>query len=110
MLLLAAFAVPAALQQRVLLYGIVGALVLRGVFIALGAAALEAFYCDVPGLRRWSSPSPRSRCSGTPAAATTSEVDVGRMRSVRLLRRFVPVTDDYDGAAAHRSMRTAAGR
>ena len=30
MLLLAAFAVPAALHQRVLLYGIVGALVLRG--------------------------------------------------------------------------------
>ena len=43
MLLLAAFAVPRALQQRVLLYGIVGALVLRGIFIALGAAALSAF-------------------------------------------------------------------
>ena len=41
MLLLTAFAVPAALQQRVLLYGIVGALVLRGIFIALGAAALS---------------------------------------------------------------------
>jgi hypothetical protein len=41
MLLLTAFAVPAALQQRVLLYGIVGALVLRGIFIALGAAALD---------------------------------------------------------------------
>src|SRR4029079_8281670 len=41
MLLLAAFAVPAALQQRVLLYGIVGALVLRGVFIAAGAAVLK---------------------------------------------------------------------
>ncbi len=43
MLLLGAFAVPKALQQRVLLYGIVGALVLRGVFIALGAAALSRF-------------------------------------------------------------------
>ena len=43
MLLLAAFAVPKALQQRVLLYGIVGALVLRGIFIALGAAALDRF-------------------------------------------------------------------
>ncbi|MFT4082225.1 MAG: TerC/Alx family metal homeostasis membrane protein [Nocardioides sp.] len=41
MLLLAAFAVPARLQQKVLLYGIVGALILRGAFIALGAAALE---------------------------------------------------------------------
>src|SRR4029079_5981461 len=43
MLLLTAFAVPAALQQRVLLYGIVGALVLRAVFIAVGAAALSSF-------------------------------------------------------------------
>jgi predicted tellurium resistance membrane protein TerC len=43
MLLLAAFAVPKALQQKVLLYGIVGALVLRGIFIALGAAALAAY-------------------------------------------------------------------
>ena len=43
LLLLGAFAVPRELQQRVLLYGIVGALVLRGIFIALGAAALSAF-------------------------------------------------------------------
>ncbi len=43
MLLLSAFAVPTVLQQRVLLYGIVGALALRAVFIALGAAALSAF-------------------------------------------------------------------
>jgi tellurite resistance protein TerC len=42
-LILGAFAVPRELQQRVLLYGIVGALVLRAVFIALGAAALAAF-------------------------------------------------------------------
>ena len=41
MLLLAAFAVPKHLQQKVLLYGIIGALVLRGIFIALGAAALS---------------------------------------------------------------------
>jgi len=41
MLLLAAFAVPRAQQQKVLLFGIVGAIVLRGVFIALGAAALS---------------------------------------------------------------------
>ena len=43
MLLLAAFAVPTELQQRVLLIGVVGALVLRGVFIALGAQLLARF-------------------------------------------------------------------
>lgn len=96
MLLLSAFAVPAALQQRVLLYGIVGALVLRGVFIALGAAALDAF-------------SATFLIFGLILAATAvkvwkdartghdKEVDVGSMRSVRLLRRFFPVTDDYVG-------------
>jgi tellurite resistance protein TerC len=96
MLLLAAFAVPAALQQRVLLYGIVGALVLRGVFIALGAAALDAF-------------SATFLIFGLILAATAvkvfrdarsghgQEVDVSRMRSVRLLRRVFPVTDDYAG-------------
>src|SRR4028119_1918714 len=48
MLLLGAFAVPKALQQRVLLYGIVGALVLRGIFIALGAAALARLSVALP--------------------------------------------------------------
>jgi hypothetical protein len=42
MLLLSAFAVPRERAQRVLLYGIIGALVLRAVFIALGAAALQS--------------------------------------------------------------------
>jgi tellurite resistance protein TerC len=96
MLLLAAFAVPAALQQRVLLYGIVGALVLRGVFIAVGAAALTAFTATF-------------LVFGVILAATAvkvfkdarsghgAEVDVGRLRSVRLLRRFFPVSEDYVG-------------
>ena len=35
------FAVPAALQHRVLFFGILGALVFRGVFVALGAALLQ---------------------------------------------------------------------
>ncbi len=42
MLLLASFAVPDVLAQRVLLLGIIGALALRAVFIALGAAVLQS--------------------------------------------------------------------
>ncbi len=96
MLLMGAFAVPAALRQRVLLYGIVGALVLRAVFIALGAAALETFSFTfvVFGLI----------LAGTAVKVFRDArrghdrpVDVSRLRSVRLLRRVVPVTDDYDG-------------
>jgi tellurite resistance protein TerC len=37
------FAVPEEYQQRLLLFGIVAALVMRGVFIAVGAAAIDLF-------------------------------------------------------------------
>jgi tellurite resistance protein TerC len=42
-IILAQFAVPVELHQRVLLFGVVLALILRGAFIAVGAAALAAF-------------------------------------------------------------------
>ena len=97
MLLLAAFAVPAVLQQRVLLYGIVGALVLRGIFIALGAAALDrlsfAFLVFGGILLATAVKILRDQRKGH-----GHTVDVDTMRSVRLLRRVMPVTDDYRGA------------
>src|SRR6185295_9251605 len=37
------FAVPNACQHRVLFYGILGALIMRGLFIGLGAALLARF-------------------------------------------------------------------
>ena len=43
LLVFSAFAVPAAERHRLLTYGIVGALVLRAIFIIAGAAALNAF-------------------------------------------------------------------
>jgi tellurite resistance protein TerC len=96
MLLLGAFAVPAALRQRVLLYGIIGALVLRAVFIAVGAAALDAFSFTflVFGLVLVATAVKVYRDAGH---GHDRPVDVSRMRSVRLLRRVVPVTDDYEG-------------
>src|SRR4051812_5754530 len=42
-LIMGSFAVPRHLQQKVLLYGITFALVLRTVFILVGAAAIEQF-------------------------------------------------------------------
>ncbi|SDG55395.1 integral membrane protein, TerC family [Lentzea fradiae] len=96
MLLLAAFSVPPAVQQRVLLYGIVGALVLRGVFIAAGAALLSAgtWAFLVFGLVLFASAVKilHEALKGEPAAKDTSQ-----MRSVRLMRRLMPVTDDYRG-------------
>ena len=45
------FAVPAAHQRRVIFWGIVGAVVLRGIFILAGAALLDAFHYDDLPLR-----------------------------------------------------------
>src|SRR3954467_15188388 len=42
-LIFSAFAVPAAYQHRVLFYGIFGALILRGSFVAVGSELLERF-------------------------------------------------------------------
>ena len=42
-IIMAKFAVPDELQQRVLLFGIAAALVLRAIFIAVGAAAISMF-------------------------------------------------------------------
>jgi tellurite resistance protein TerC len=95
-MLLAAFAVPAELAQRVLLFGIVGALVLRGVLIALGAVLLQAgtwaFLVFGAVLFMTAARILREEFSGS-----TRERDVSRMRSVRLLRLLMPVTDDYRG-------------
>jgi tellurite resistance protein TerC len=44
LVLFSSFAVPAALQHRVLFWGIVGALVMRALFILLGAALLRNFH------------------------------------------------------------------
>jgi tellurite resistance protein TerC len=98
MLLLTAFAVPEELHQRVLLYGIVGALVLRGVFIAMGAAMLEAgtwaFLVFGAILLVTAVKILRDAMRGT----DHEEPDVDRMRSVRLLRKLMPVTGDYRGS------------
>lgn len=96
MLLLAAFAVPAVLAQRVLLYGIAGALVLRAVFIALGAAALQtldfAFLLFALILVATAVKLLRDALTGH-----EQEVDIDKMRSVRLLRKVMPVVDEYHG-------------
>ncbi|OXM72655.1 MULTISPECIES: TerC/Alx family metal homeostasis membrane protein [Amycolatopsis] len=96
MLLLAAFAVPVEVQQRVLLYGIVGALVLRGIFIAAGAALLQAgtWAFLVFGAILFVS---AIKILHEALRGPELERDVSRMRSVRLLRKLMPVTDDYRG-------------
>ncbi len=96
MLLLAAFAVPRVLHQRALLYGIIGALLLRGIFIALGAAALAAFdwvFLAFGVILVLSA----AKILKDAMSSTPHVVEVDHIRSVRLLRRFMPVTSSYEG-------------
>ncbi|NUT42817.1 MAG: TerC/Alx family metal homeostasis membrane protein [Thermoactinospora sp.] len=97
MLLLTAFAVPAALARQVLLYGIVGALVLRAIFIWLGAAALQSgtwAFLLFGGILIVTA----GKILKDVLGGHEQQVDISSMRSVRLVRRFVPVTDDYRGS------------
>ena len=90
-LLFQAFAVPAAYQHRVLFAGVLGALALRGGFIAAGAALLEhlnwAFYAFgafllVAALRM---------------ARGGVRPDPRRGLMLRGLRKVVPMSEDFDG-------------
>jgi TerC family integral membrane protein len=96
MLLLASFAVPRELQQRVLLIGVAGALVLRGVFIALGAAMLANFAWTflLFGAILLATAVKVLRDTLDPAE---HEIHPNDLRIVKLVRRFWPVTDGYRG-------------
>ena len=87
------FTVPAKYQFRVLFWGIFGALLLRAVFIFAGVSLIERFewilyvfgafllYTAVKIARH----------------DETKQVDYNNNIAMRLVRRFVPTTDDYDG-------------
>ncbi len=96
MLLLSSFAVPRELQQRVLLIGVAGALVLRGVFIALGAAMLANFAWTflLFGLILLATAVKVLRDTLNPAE---HEIHPNDLRIVKLVRRFFPVSDGYRG-------------
>ena len=85
------FRVPAQLQHRVLFYGILGALIFRGIFIALGSVLLSYHWVVVifgvmliiTGIKML----------GHDAADT----DPSKNPFVKLTRRLLPVTDDFQG-------------
>ena len=86
------FAVPAKYQHRVLFWGVVGALVLRAGFIAAGATLLDRFSWTVYVFGAF------LVFTGVRMARQRDEhVDPSRNPILRLLRRRVPMTDDYEG-------------
>ncbi|MEF3273159.1 MAG: TerC family protein [Chloroflexus sp.] len=86
------FAVPAKYQHRVLFWGILGALIMRGTMIAAGAALIKQFHWIIwifgvflifTGIRM--------------AMAQDEQVEPDKNPVVRLFRRFIPISDRYDG-------------
>jgi tellurite resistance protein TerC len=91
-LIFSTFAVPAAYQHRVLFWGVIGALVMRGALILGGTALVATFhwvlylfgaFLIVTGLRM--------------ARHRGHAVHPDRNPLLRLARRLVPVTTDYVG-------------
>jgi TerC family integral membrane protein len=96
------FAVPAALQHRVLFWGILGAMVLRAVFIVLGAALLQKFHWVIYVFGAF-----LVYTSIKLLLRRTTEVNVERNPVFRACRRFMPPVADYRSS---RFMVVEAGR
>jgi tellurite resistance protein TerC len=86
------FAVPEHLQHRVLFWGILGALITRGVFIAVGAALLAAFHWVTYIFGAF-----LVLTGGRLLFGGDEEVHPQNNPVLRLFRRFVRTTPDYDG-------------
>ena len=86
------FRVPSELQHRVLFWGILGALITRGIFILAGVSLIRRFewltyvfgallvYSGIKLLRQGG-----------------EEIDPEKNPVLRLFRKWMPVTDDYEG-------------
>lgn len=86
------FAVPAAYQHRILFWGIIGALVMRAIFIFAGAALLDAFHWIIYIFGAF------LVLTGIKILARRNEhMDPGANPVLRLFRRFVPMVPDYHG-------------
>lgn len=91
-LILSYFQVPAAYQHRVLLWGILGALVMRGVMIALGAAIIHRFDWVIYVFGAM-----LIYTSFKMLFAGDEELDFEKSKLIRLVRRFIAVHPGFDG-------------
>ncbi|WP_158371755.1 TerC family protein [Cellulosimicrobium cellulans] len=98
LIIMTKFAVPREFQQKVLLVGVVIALVLRTVFILLGAAAIEqwswVFYIFGAFLVYTGAKLAKEKHDDDELSHADEQKDG---LAVRLLKRVVPSTDEYHG-------------
>ena len=93
-ILFAALAVPGELRYRALFWGVIMAIVLRGILIAIGGALLEAFwwmpfifgaFLIITGIRM-------ARHTDTTEHPEDSKI-------LTLMRRVIPMTEDFRGSS-----------
>lgn len=91
-LIFSLFAVPPQFQHRVLFWGVLGALIMRGAFIAAGSALLHNFHWVIyifgaflvyTGIKL--------------AVHKDTSIEPDRNPAVKLFRRFFPITNQYHG-------------
>jgi tellurite resistance protein TerC len=104
-MIFAFFGVPAIYQHRVLYWGIIGALLMRGVMIAIGVQLIREFawiiyifggFLIVTGLKM--------------LLAKTQSVEPDKNIIVRITRRILPVTERFHGQHFFVRAGSAAGR
>jgi len=90
-LIFAYFGIPLKYQHRVLFYGIIGALIFRAIFIALGSVLMQyhtivmlfGVFLIITGIKLMFSPEKKIEPEKNPL--------------IRLLKRFLPVTSSIEG-------------
>ncbi len=86
------FKVPALYQHRVLFWGIIGALIMRAIFIAAGVTLIEKFHWIIYVFGAF------LIFTGIKLAINKgTKVDPEHNPVVKLFRKFFPVTDQYHG-------------
>lgn len=92
MLIFSFFCVPRACQHKVLFWGILGVIILRGIFIFAGVALIERFhwviylfgvFLVITGVKL--------------AFEKDSKIDPGRNPLLKLFRKLMPVTESFEG-------------
>lgn len=91
-LLFTYFSVPAAYQHRVLFWGVLGALVMRGILIFVGAALLKEFHWII-----WLFGGFLIFTGIKMGFSKDEEVHPEKNPLIRFFRRVMPVTEHYEG-------------
>ena len=94
LLIFSSFRIPEAYQHRVLFYGVLGAIVLRAIFILLGAHLLQSFHwvLYIFGLILVVTAIKFLRESDT-------QIDAKENWSIRFLKRLIPTTENFNGSS-----------